>query len=131
MYHVKSHQHHLQHEGCIYVLKSSAPKATATLIGKETITQFSFHKNASLCLVHLIKPDNVNNMEPTKIVHLFHESLDVFNQPTDLPLSRSIGHTINLILGSSLLNAPSYHLAPREDTQIEHQAGRMLESTHN
>jgi hypothetical protein len=45
-------------------------------------------------------------------------------------MSRSIEHYIDLILGVSLPNAPSYLLTPQEASEIERQIGQLLESSH-
>ena len=43
-----------------------------------------------------------------------------------LPSSFSIEHTIDLILESSLPNAPLYHLTPQEDDVITRQPDQLL-----
>jgi len=55
------------------------------------------------------------------MVPLLQEFVDVFTEPTKLPLTHSIEHTIDLIPGDSLSNAPYYHLAPQEAFKIKHQ----------
>jgi hypothetical protein len=75
--------------------------------------------HVSLCLVRPIKPDNLTNLAPPTMAPLLQEFADVFTQPTGLPPSRSIEHTIDLIPGASFPNAPSYRLAPREVAEIE------------
>ena len=47
-----------------------------------------------------------------------------------LPPSRSIEHTIDLNPDTSLPNAPSYRLDPREATEVERQICQLLESGH-
>jgi hypothetical protein len=54
----------------------------------------------------------------------------VFHPPTRVPPSRGISHSIDLIPGASLPNAPLYHLDPKEATEIERQIGQLLESSH-
>jgi len=41
-----------------------------------------------------------------------------------------IAHTIDLITGVTLLNVPTYRLAPQEATKIEKQLNQLLESSH-
>jgi hypothetical protein len=41
---------------------------------------------------------------------LLHEFVEVFQSPEGIPLSRHIDHSIHLIPGSTLPNAPTYKL---------------------
>ena len=128
MFHAKTHQYHFQQEGRTYVLTSVVPKSTQPITGHASLKQVSLNKDVSLCLVRPIKPDNLTNPAPLDMAPLLHEFEDIFIQPMGLPPSRSIEHTIDLIPGTSLPNAPSYHLALREATEIERQIRQLLES---
>nr|KUM49263.1 hypothetical protein ABT39_MTgene3812 [Picea glauca]QHR87325.1 hypothetical protein Q903MT_gene1335 [Picea sitchensis] len=46
------------------------------------------------------------------------------------PPLRSIQHSIDLVPGDSFPNAPAYHLAPREDAEIERKLQYLLNSGH-
>jgi hypothetical protein len=58
IYHAKSHQYHLQHEGRTYVLTSSALKSTQPITDHTTVNQVSMNQCLSLCLVCPINLDN-------------------------------------------------------------------------
>lgn len=45
-------------------------------------------------------------------------------------LTRSSQHSMDLVLDTSLPNAPPYHLSPNEATMIERQLHALLESVH-
>lgn len=112
------------------MLTSATLKSTQPITRHESIKKVSLNKDASLCLVHPIEPDNLTNPTPLDMAPLFHEFTYLFTQPTGLPLSRSIEHMTDLIPGTSLPNAPSYHLALREAAEIERQICQLQESGH-
>ena len=58
------------------------------------------------------------------------EFTDVFTRPMELPLSHSIELTLDLIPGASLPAALSYHITPREATEMEHPIGQILNLGH-
>lgn len=58
------------------------------------------------------------------------EFVDVFAPPTGVPPSQLIEHSIDLIPGTSLPNAATYHLAPHEAEEIERQLQQLLNSGH-
>ena len=59
--------------------------------------------------------DHESQTFPPKTLALLTDFEDVFSPPKGLP-PRAIEHSIDLILGASLPNAPSYHLDPCEVT---------------
>lgn len=83
-----------------------------TLCANIVVKQVNMHRDVSLCLVLSVKLDNLTNSVPLDMAPLLQEFEDVFTQPTGLPPSRSIKHTIDLIPSASFPNAPSYRLAP-------------------
>ena len=91
------------------------------------IKQVGLNKDIYMCLVCHIKLDNLTNPTPSNMSPLLQEFADLFTQPTILPLSHSIEHTIDLIPRASLPNAPSYRLAPQEATEIECKIGQLLD----
>ena len=128
--HATDHQYHLQHDGCTYVLTSSASTSTQPSIGKAPIMRVNLNQDVSLCLVCPVKPDNLTNPVPPSMAPLLHEFANVFTQPTGLPPVRSVEHHIDLIPGASLQNTPSYCLSPREAAEIERQIEELLTSYH-
>jgi hypothetical protein len=56
------------------------------------------------------------------------EVVNAFPQPTRLPSSCSIEHTIDLLLEASFPNVPSYCLAPQEADVIARQPDQLLNS---
>jgi hypothetical protein len=52
---------------------------------------------------------------PETMTPILHEFAEVFQPLEGLPPSRHIGHSIHLILGSALPNAPTYRLAPTKN----------------
>lgn len=61
---------------------------------------------------------------------LLSEFSDVLSPPEGLSSKRPIEHSIDLIPGAALLNAPSYCLAPREAEEIERQLQQLLNAGH-
>jgi hypothetical protein len=86
------------------------------------------NKYVSLCLVRPIKPDHLTNPTPQDMVPPLPEVVNEFPQPTGLPPSCSIEHTIDLIPEASLTNAPSYRLAPQETDVIACPPDQLLNS---
>jgi hypothetical protein len=129
IYHAKSHQYHLQHEGCTYVLTSTL-KSTQPIIDHTTVNQVSLNQCVSLCLVHPINLDNWNNLVPPAMDPPLQEFADVFTQPPELPLSHSIELTLDLIPSASLPDALSYHITPSEAIEMEHPIGQLLNLGH-
>jgi hypothetical protein len=128
VYHAKFHKYHLQHEGCTYVLTSSTPQSTQPMTRQAIVKQVSLNKYVSLCLVHPIKLDHLTIPTPQDMAPQLQEISNAFPQPTGLPLSCSIEHTIDLILEASFPNAPSYHLTPQEADVITRQPDQLLNS---
>ena len=121
VYHAHYHQYHLTQNGCTDVLTSSSLKAPPLLEGQDVIHQVILNKALSLCLVCPLKPDQAPQPLPSDMSSLLIEFEDVFSPPEGLPPPYAIEHSIDLILGASLPNSPSYHLAPREAAKIERQ----------
>ena len=61
---------------------------------------------------------------------LLKEFVNVFQPPMGLPPSRHIDHSIHLIPGSALPNAPTYWLAPTEIEEMEKQLTELINSGH-
>jgi hypothetical protein len=61
---------------------------------------------------------------------MLQEFANVFTQAMNLPLPHFIKDTIDLILGASFPNAPSYPLSHRDFGEIECQIGQLLDSSH-
>jgi hypothetical protein len=125
----KTHQYKLSKYGHTYVLTVTPPKPTTK---KETNPHVHMNQCVSLCLVCPIQPDNTTHPVPQDMAPLLREFVDVFQPPTRLPPPppHHIDHSINLILGASLPNAPSYRLAPREVEEIEKQLMKLINSGH-
>jgi hypothetical protein len=130
VYHSKSHQYNLQHEGHTYVLTSVPHTSPLPPPGKEENNHVIHHKYVSLCLVCPVNPKNLTNLTPPIVLPLLQELADVYQSPTRIPPSRSIVHSIDLIPDTSFPNAPSYRLSPKETTEIEQQIGQLLEFGH-
>jgi hypothetical protein len=122
VYHAKFYKYHLQHEGHTYVLTSFSPHSTQPLIEQETVKQVTLNKYVSLCLVHPIKQDHITNPTHHDMTPPLPEVSKVFPQPTRLPSSCSIEHTIDLLSEASFPNTPSYNLSPQEATLIACQS---------
>jgi len=105
----KSRQYKLTKDGRTYILTAATLKPSAN---KETITHVHLNQCVSLCLVRPVPPDNETHPVPEEMAPLLQEFSDVFQTPTGLPPSRHIDHSIDLILGSALPNAPTYQLSP-------------------
>jgi len=69
-------------------------------------------------------------MTPKEMAPLLQEFSDIFETPMGLPPSRHIDHSINIIPGSALPNAPTYRLAPQEATKMERQLKELIDSGH-
>jgi hypothetical protein len=78
IYHVKSHQYHLQHEVCTYVPTSSALKSTKPITDHANVNQVSLNQCVYLCLVRSINPNNRNNPVPPEMDTQLQEFTDVF-----------------------------------------------------
>jgi hypothetical protein len=123
----KSRQYKLTKDGHTYILTASIPKPTST---KEKIPHVHLNQCVSLCLVSPIPPNNTTHPVPEAMTPLLREFFDVFQTPTGLPPSRHIDHSIHLIPGSALPNAPTYWLAPRETEEMEKQLTDLINSSH-
>jgi len=88
------------------------------------------HQCVSLFLVHPIKPEHTFSSTLEALQPVLHKFSDVFEPPNGLPPVCPIAHTIDLISGAMLPNAPAYRLAPQEATEIEKQLTQLLESGH-
>jgi hypothetical protein len=125
-YHAKFNKYHLQHEGRTYVLTSSTPQSKQPMTRQAVVKQVSMNKYVSLCLVRPIKLDHMSIPTPEDMAPQLPEIANKFPQPTGLPLSFSIEHSIDIILEASFPNAPSYHLSPQEVNVITHQPDQLL-----
>ena len=61
---------------------------------------------------------------------LLKEFANVFQPPRGLPPSKHIDHSIHLIPRSSLPNAPTYRLDPREMEEMEKQLTELIKYGH-
>jgi hypothetical protein len=127
IYMAKSRQYKLTKDGHTYILMPATPKPTST---KDNIPHIHLNQCVSLCLVCPIPPNNTTHLVPKAMTPLLQEFADVFQIPTGLPPSRHIDHSIHLILGSTLPNAPTYRLTPRETEEIEKQLTDLINSSH-
>jgi hypothetical protein len=84
----------------------------------------------SLCLVRPITPNNTTHLVPETMTPLLQEFAEVFQPPEGLSPSRHIDHSIHLIPGSALPNAPTYRLAPTEIEEMERQLTDLINSGH-
>jgi hypothetical protein len=57
---------------------------------------------------------------------LLQEVANVFTKPMELPPSRSIDLTLDLISSASFPDTLSYHITPREATEMERPIGKLL-----
>jgi len=66
---------------------------------------------------------------PPKIENILKEFEDIFPKegPIGLPPFRGIEHQIDLVLGVSLQNRPTYRTNPQEPKEIESQVQELLE----
>jgi hypothetical protein len=83
----------------------------------------------SLIEVQLMS-DNVEEFEDTKVLvqisQLLQTFSDLFQEPTELPPSRSCDHSIPLIQGAQPVNIRPYRFSPAMKTEIEIQVQDML-----
>ena len=107
IYHAKNHQYQLQLDGRTYFFIATKQPPHPSTNPKNSLNQC-----ISLCLVQQVQADHVTNPTPTTSQPLIAESVDVSTKPTDLPLSRPIKHTIDIILRNHIPTASDYHLAP-------------------
>jgi len=114
-------------DGHTYILTATTPKPPST---KNKIPHVHMNQCVSLCLVRSIPPNLTPHLVPEAINPLIQESTDVFQTPTGLPPSRHIDHSIHLIPGPSLPNAPTYRLATRETEVKEKQLTDLINSDH-
>jgi hypothetical protein len=130
VYHAHNHQYHLQKYGsylCPHLILSEIPYLTfwPTCCSSNQSQQIHFP-----LLVHPLKPDIPSHALPSDMDTLLTSFEDVFVAPTRLPPFCSIEHSIDLIPGATFPNAPSYHLAPHEAEEVEHQLQQLLNTSH-
>ena len=130
VYHVKSHQYHLQKEGRKYVLNSSVVTSSPPQTNTTTTHHVINTQTTLLCLIRPLKLENITNPAPPKVFPLLHEFAKVFHPPTGLPSCQNIAHYIDLIQSTTLPNASAYHLAPKEATEIERKIHQLLYFGH-
>jgi hypothetical protein len=118
MYHAKSHQYNIQHEGHTYVLTSTPHTSPLLRPGKEENNHVIHHIDVSLCLAHHVQPENLTNPTPPVVLPLLPKFSNVSQSPTRLPPSRALAQSIDLIHDTSLPNAPSSR--PVTQDTIEH-----------
>jgi hypothetical protein len=78
VYHEKSHEYQLHHEGKTYVLTLATHSSPSLRLRKEETNHVIHNKDVSLFLVHPIKIENLTNMAPLPVLPLLHEFEDVF-----------------------------------------------------
>lgn len=127
VYLAKNNQYKLTKDGRTYILTTPSPKASDK---EQKMPHVQLTHCTSLCLVRPIPPDNTTHLVPERMANLLTEFADIFHTPTALPPHRHIDHSINLIPGSSLPNAPTYRLAPTEATEMERQLTELINSGH-
>lgn len=126
--HARTHQYYLQQDDMIYVYTSSPLKSLALFSKNVVLYQIIHNKCVSLCLVCPVKLNNSSHLIPIDMVSSLTEYEDLFSAINAPSPSRSIEHTVNLILGASLLTPPSYHMDPMKAYNIEHQIQQHLKS---
>jgi hypothetical protein len=94
--------------------------------GQVAIKKVTLKKYVSLYLIFPIKTNHLTNPTPQDMAPPLPKVANVFPQPTGLPLSFSIEHTIDLIPTTSFPNAPSYCLTPQEADVIECQPDQIM-----
>jgi len=127
VYLAKNNQYKLTKDGRTYILTTPSPKASDK---EQKMPHVQLTHCTSLCLVRPIPPDNTTHPVPERMANLLTEFADIFHTPTALPPHRHIDHSIDLIPGSSLPNAPTYRLAPTEATEMERQLTELINSGH-
>jgi hypothetical protein len=63
---------------------------------------------------------------PPQIQHLLDEFSDLFEEPHNLPPSRSCDHAIPLIQGAQPINIRPYQFSPAMKDEVERQVQEML-----
>jgi len=127
IYIAKSRQYKLTKEGRTYIQTIAKHKPSAP---KQPIPHVHFNQCVSLCLVCPVLADNETHATPKEMAPFLQEYADIFQTPTGMPPSRHIDHSINLIPGSALPNAPTYRLAPQETAEMERQLKELIDSGH-
>jgi hypothetical protein len=130
LYDARHNTYKLLKEGKIFVLTFSRVPTPSLLSGNDAVRQVSLNKCVFICFICPVKPDNDSQPTPPSIQPLLDEFADVFLPSDGLPPLRSIQHSIDLVPGDSFPNAPAYHLAPREDAEIERKLQYLLNSGH-
>jgi len=105
IYMAKSNQYKLTKYGHTYILTATTPKPPST---KYKIMHVHLNQCVSLYLVCPVPPNNTTHIVPESMTPLLQESFDVYQTPTTLPPSRHIDHSIHVIPGLALPNAPTY-----------------------
>jgi hypothetical protein len=127
IYLAKYHQYKITKEGHTYILTVTKPKPPST---KEKIPHVHLNQCVSLYLVCPITPNTTMHPIPENMNPLLHEFVEVFQPPDGLPHSRHIDHSIHLIPGSALPNAPTYWLAQTKKEEMERQLTDLINSGH-
>jgi hypothetical protein len=127
IYLAKSCQYKITKEVHTYILTTTKPTPPST---KEQIPHVHLNQCVYLYLVHPITPKNTTHPIPETMTPLLHEFAEVFQPREGLPPSCHIDHSIHLIPGSTLPNAPTYRLAPTETKEMERQLTDLINYGH-
>ena len=123
----KSRQYKLTKEGHTYILTAAKHKPSAP---KQPIPHVHLNQCVSLFLVRPVPADNETHATLKEMAPLLQEYADIFQTPTSMPPSCHIDHSINLIPGAALPNAPTYRLAPQETVEMERQLKELIDASH-
>jgi len=123
----KSNQYKLTKGGHTYILTVATPKPDST---RDKILQVHLNQCVSLYLVRPVPPNHTHHPVPKAMTPLFQEYANVLQTPTSIPPSRHIDHSIHLIPGPALPNAPTHRLAPRETEVREKKLTDLITFDH-
>ena len=123
IYHARSNQYHLKHEGHTYVLTSSTPTSSTPILG-----QASFNQRDSLRLARTMEVHNLNTLVLLAMVPLIQKNVDVFTIHTNLSLPHAIKHINDFSIGAYLPNTSVCHLTPQATAKIKKQIGQHFDS---
>jgi len=123
----KSSQYKLTKDSHTYILTATTPKPPSN---KDKIPHVHLNQCVSLCLVHPVPPNHTPHPILETMTPLLQESSNVFHTPTDLPPSRHIDHSIHLLPGPALPNAPTHRLALSETEVRENKLSDLITFNH-
>ena len=95
--------------------------------------KISWPKNTTPLLAFVIIGANIiatKTKLPIQITHLLAEFAKITESTNSLSPLRNIQHTIDLMLGSTLLNLPHYRINPREYQILQGQLKELLSKGH-